>query len=134
MKIAFTFSHMDNFALNETRKWEFIDALRKFYGYVQGQKLDSYDAIDAIGLGNLPYFVDEFGRTQLILSRDTVACTSADDIFDKEVVLHALRVSNSRLNLLTGLRALKANGGSADTRQVKTLAKHFKEMLDRTEW
>jgi hypothetical protein len=134
MKIAFTFSHLDNYALNESRKWEFMNCLRVYLGIEDGQKLDSFDALDMIGKGDLPYFVDEDGCKFIILSKNTVECSNANEMFCEELVIHALRTFNSRVNLLTSLRALKTNPGAVGLKQVKILAKHFKEMLDRTEW
>jgi hypothetical protein len=117
MKFSFTLAQLENHALNDSRKWEFMNACRFYLGIKIGQSWTTFDAIDFVSSKEFIKFSESFGRDQ----------------HDRDIVLHALQSSIAFDNFKFQLREVKS-GGANQMKSCKALLAHFKDMLERTEW
>jgi hypothetical protein len=124
MKIAFTLNQMEQFALSETRFYEFYNAARSYQGIETGTFWGATDLMDFLMGETLIKWDGEDGKNVSMRGRD----------YSLDMVRHSIFVHISMLNLKTALHGLKNKKEGYTVSTVAKLQRHLKSLLDSVEW
>jgi hypothetical protein len=128
MKISFSLSELENYALNETRFDAFRDYARSRLGLVVGDRMDAFDTMDFLKKGEFGMFVVDGSLCIKLKGTD----------FNLDLVQHAISTVISLQNFKFFHATLAAQNEPKARRavasEVQMLLDHFKDMLSKTEW
>jgi hypothetical protein len=143
MNIRFTLSQMDNYALNETRFYEFYNLARSYAGIEDGEFWSDFDCFDFLHSNVLIVYSKKDDGTHVGLDGDRNISREAHGLyvsmcqteFEISVLVHAFYVHRSMQNLKESLGKLhrKEIPAAMIFPEIKHLGKHLKQLLEATE-